>query len=244
MSFRNLFGVVFLGLGLSAAAHAQLGVYGMYSVNQNTGVQCLVDSPNTCSNGVAGRTSATSASGTVYGSPSTGHVNPQGLSGGVFYDFKTYGPVRFGVDVRGGDAHSNKSASDSTGGTNSTRSNYVLVGLRGSVRTPISWVKPYAQISVGYNRSNVTEPSCSTLNGGTLQCQNGQVTTTPARNYDNFLQYEGFVGADIRIASFIDWRAVEVGLGNMNRIGSSSVYDGNSSVGVRSLGAGVVLHLP
>jgi hypothetical protein len=211
MSFRNLFGVVFLGLGLSAAAHAQLGVYGMYSVNQNTGVNCLSAAASVCSTGTP--------------SGSSGHVNPQGLSGGVYYDFKTYGPVRFGVDVRGGDEHANKSGSSGAGGTGSVKATYFLAGVRGSVATPISWIKPYAQVSVGYAKSNVTQ-------GLNLSLQ------------DQYLQYEGFVGADVRITSFLDWRAVELGIGNMNRIGNGTANDGNSSVGVRSLGAGVVFHLP
>jgi hypothetical protein len=222
MSFRNGLVVVLLGLGLSVAAHAQLGVYGMYSANQNTGVQCLAVAPNNCSNGTAGRTFLGVGS---YGTPNTGSVNPQGVSGGVYYDFKTYGPVRFGVDVRGGDEHSNKSAASSGGGTGSTKASYFLAGVRGSVHTPISWIKPYGQISVGYAKSNVTQSSNLSLQ-------------------DEYLQYEGFVGADVRITSFLDWRAVEVGIGNMNRIGSGTSTDGNSSLGVRSLGAGIVLHMP
>ena len=233
MSFRNLCGVVFLGLGLSVAAHAQLGVYGMYSVNQNTGVQCLALSPNNCSNGTAGRTFV---SATSYAAPSTGHVNPQGLSGGAYYDFKTYGPVRFGVDLRGGAEHSNKSAASSSGGTNSTSASYFLVGVRGSIHTPISWVKPYAQVSAGYARSNVTEPSNQAVSPAT--------SAVPPRYYDDFVQYEGFVGVDVRVLPIIDLRAVELGIGNMNRLGSGSSSDGGSSVGVRSLGAGIVFHLP
>jgi hypothetical protein len=233
MSFRNFFGVVLLGLGVSAAAHAQLGVYGMYSVNQNTGVQCLSLAPNNCSNGTAGRSFISAGS---YGSPSTGHVNPQGLSGGIYYDFKTYGPVRLGVDLRGGDAHSNKSGASSSGGSDSTRASYFLAGVRGSIHTPISWLKPYAQVSVGYSRSDVTEPANTAVSPGT--------STVPPRYFDDYLQYEGFVGADVKVLPFLDLRAIELGLGNMNRIGSGSSADGNSSVGVRSLGAGVVFHMP
>ena len=89
MSFRNFCGVVFLAFGVTVAAHAQLGVYGMYSVTQYTGVQCLVDSPNNCSNGTSGRPFVSAGS---YGSPTTGKVNPTGLTGGVYYDFKIVRP--------------------------------------------------------------------------------------------------------------------------------------------------------
>jgi hypothetical protein len=233
MSFRNGIAVLFLGLGLSAAAHAQLGVYGMYSVTHYSGVQCLVSAPNVCTNGTAG------ISG---GKASTGTLDPTGGSGGVYYDFKTLGPVRLGVDVRAGANHANKSASGANGGGGASGGQYALAGIRGSVHTPISWIKPYAQVSAGWARSNITEPVCQTSGGGTLLCSGTAGNAT--RYYDTFLQYEGFVGVDLRVASIIDFRAVEVGIGNMNRLGNGSPQDGSSSVGVKSLGAGVVFHLP
>jgi hypothetical protein len=235
MSFRNRFAVLFMVLGLSAAAHAQFGAYGMYSVTHYSGVQCLTTAPINCTNGTAG----ISPTGAI----STGHLDPTGGSGGVYYDFKSYGPVRLGVDVRGGANHANKSASGSNGGGGSAGGQFALAGIRASTHTPITWIKPYAQVSVGWARSNVTEPSCQTSQGGLVLCS-GPVTTPVARSYDTFLQYEGFVGVDLRVASMLDFRAIEVGIGNMNRIGSGSPQDGSSSVGVKSLGAGVVLHLP
>lgn len=218
--FSKVMGVLFLGLGLSAAAHAQVGIYGMYSVTHYSGIQCLSTAPVPCTNGTA--------------PGQTGSVDPLGGSGGVYYDFKTFGPVRLGVDLRAGANHNNKSASSATGGNGSAGGQYVLGGVRGSVRTPFPWLKPYAQVSAGYAHSDVTEPTNATTTG----------TLGAPRYYDKFVQYEGFVGADIRIASFLDFRAVEVGIGNMNRIGSGSPLDGKSSVGVRSLATGVVFHLP
>ena len=238
MSFRmfsKVMGVVFLGLGLSAAAHAQVGVYGMYSVTHYSGIQCLSDAPVNCSNGVAGRTLTGVVNGVpTYGSPNTGIIDPSGGLGGVYWDFKSFGPVRLGVDVRAGANHDNKSGTSATGGDGSAGGQYFLGGLRGSVHTPFPWLKPYAQISAGYAHSNITEPTNATTTGA----------ITAPRYYDKFVQYEGFVGADIRIASFIDFRAVELGIGNMNRIGSGSPLDGSSSVGIRSLASGVVFHLP
>jgi hypothetical protein len=235
MSFRKVLAVVFLGLGLGAAAHAQLGVYGEYGVQQYGGVQCLATAPITCSNGAPG----VSASG----SKSTGSISPTGGLGGVYYDFKTYGPVRLGVDFRAGNNHANKSASGSGGGDALTTGNFFLGGVRGSFHTRYSWLKPYAQVSVGYARSNLTEPSCATSSGGILLC-GGAVTNPNPRYDDNFLQIEGFVGADIKIFPVMDFRAIELGYGNMNRLGSGSSFDGASSVSVKSLGAGVVFHLP
>ena len=225
MNFGKISAMVFAGLAMGATAHAQFGVYGMFSVTQYTGVQC-VSTAVACSNG----TVAVSASGVK----STGSISPTGLSGGAYYDFKTVGPVRLGVDLRAGANHANKSASSSAGGDNVTGGSFYLGGVRGSVHTPISWLKPYAQVSLGYAHSDVTEPTSAQGSGA-----------SPApRYFDSFVQYEGFVGADIHVLPIIDLRAFEVGIGNMNRIGNGSSQDGSSSVGVRSLGAGVVIHLP
>ena len=152
----------------------------------------------------------------------------------MYYDFRNIGPMRLGVDFRGGTMHSNKSATSSAGGNNTTGLDNALLGVRGSFHTPISWLNPYAQISAGYARSNATLPIYT-----------GLVTTTPLpRTEDNFLMYEGFVGLTIHIFPMIDLRPVELGIGNMNRFGSSSTEDGPSSIGVKSIGASVVFHLP
>ena len=132
---------------------------------------------------------------------------------------------------RGGNNHANKSATSSAGGDNITGGSFFLAGVRGTIKTPISWLKPYAQISAGYAHSNVTEP----IVPGTVTVPN------PPRAYDGFVQYEGFIGADIHVLPMLDLRPIELGLGNMNRIGSGS---GSNSVGVKSIGAGIVFHLP
>jgi hypothetical protein len=56
--------------------------------------------------------------------------------------------------------------------------------------------------------------------------------------------YEGFVGVDLHVFPLIDLRPVELGIGNMNRFGSGSGFDETSSVGVKSIGAAIVFHLP
>jgi hypothetical protein len=214
------------------AAQAQLGAYGLFSATSLTGIQCLSPLPTACSNGAVGGT----ASGSKVINGGFGKVNPTGLSGGVYYDFKSFGRIRLGVDVRGGNFHANKSASTSAGGSNITSGSYFLAGVRGTIRTPITWLKPYAQVSAGYSHNDATEPinAFSPVNG----------SATPPRYYDGFLQYEGFIGADIKVLPMIDLRAIELGVGNMNRLGSGSGLGGTASVGVRSIGAGVVFHLP
>jgi hypothetical protein len=61
------------------------------------------------------------------------------------------------------------------------------------------------------------------------------------RYEDNFLMYEGFAGVDIHVFSTVDLRPVELGIGQLNRIGTGN---GPSSLGVFTISAGVVLHLP
>jgi hypothetical protein len=221
MNFRKSLAVVLFGLGMNlgcaAVAHAQAGLYLGYTGSRLSGIPCDEVAPLTCANGVA--------------SGAKGDVNPSGIQFGGYYDFKTVGPVRLGLDLRGGDYHSNKSATSSAGGKNATGLDDVLLGVRGSFRTHYSWLSPYAQISAGYARSNAAEPF------GTL---NSQFT----RYEDNFVMYEGFVGVDIHVFPLLDLRPVELGIGNMNRFGSGSGLDQTSSVGVKSIGAAIVFHLP
>jgi hypothetical protein len=163
-------------------------------------------------------------------------VNPSGIQGGAYYDFRTVGPVRLGFDLRGGTEHSNKSATSSAGGSNATGLDDVLFGVRGSFHTRYSWLSPYAQVSAGYARSNATLPfGATTLNSGGVP---------NPRLEDNFMMYEGFAGVDIHVFPVIDLRPVELGIGNMDRFGSSATGDGPGSVGVMSIGAAIVFHLP
>ena len=216
----------------AAEARAQFGVYGVYQGTRLGGIQCL----NTVSNGVG--TVQPCANGTpgyvAPASPSTGSLNFTGGYGGVFYDWRTFGPARLGFDLRAGEEHSNKSAASGAGGTNSTATQDVLAGVRASFHTPISILKPYGQVSAGWARSNATEPFGAT--SGTSS------SVVPPRSYDNFFRVEGFVGVDVKILPALDLRAVELGIGNMNRMGSGSV--GSSSVSVQSVGIGIVFHVP
>jgi hypothetical protein len=201
MNFGKLFGLAVMALGC-AAAHAQLGVYGMYQGNTLSGIQCFAPATVACSNGTT--------------AGNTGTVKPSGIQGGIYYDFKTIGPLRFGGDIRGGTFHSNKSAVNSSGGDNATHMDNLLFGLRAEVKVPYVFLKPYAQVSAGYARTDATEPY-------------------------SIVEYEGLVGADIKVFPIVDLRAIELGIGNMNRIGSGN---GTGSVGVKSIGIGVVFHLP
>jgi hypothetical protein len=245
MNFRKSLVVVLLGLGCAVAAHAQAGVYIGYTGTRLSGIECLVQeivpvsatppySPLQCSNGANG--SVVDQSGAVRVAAQNGNVNPSGIQFGGYYDFKTIGIIRLGVDVRGGDYHSNKSATNFAGGKNATGLDNVLVGVRGSFRTKYTWLSPYAQISAGYARSNATEPFGTP---GTLP------TSLPQPRYeDNFLMYEAFVGIDLHVLPLVDLRPVELGIGNMNRFGTAGGGDGPGSIGVKTIGAALVFHMP
>lgn len=215
MRFCKSLLVVLLGLGCAVAARAQAGVYVGYTATRLSNIQCFEVAPVTCSS-------------------ANGAVNPAGIQAGAYYDFRTIGPVRLGLDLRGGTFRSNKSATSAAGGNNATGLDDVLLGVRGSFHTRYSWLSPYVQVSAGYARSNATLP-----------INNGLVSTYPMpRTEDSFLMYEGFAGIDLHVFPVLDLRPIELGIGNMNRIGSSGVGDGSASVGVKSIGAAIVLHMP
>ena len=228
MKFGKWLGVVLVGLGCGYTAHAQAGVYVGYSATRMSGITCFtpqsVNPQESCYNSNASATT----------SPNN-HVDPSGFTLGAYYDFLNVGLVKLGVDLRYSDNHANKAATSLAGGKDTTGAHSVLAGVRGSVHTPIRWLRPYAQISVGWANSNVTEPF------GTPSLLTTSVV--PPRLYDNFLEYEAFVGADVRISPFVDIRAIELGIGNMNRTGDGTAGT-TSSVGLRSIGGGLVFHLP
>ena len=210
MNFGKWFAVVLVWLGFGLAAHAQLGVYGLFAGTTLTNIKCL-DPNGVCSS-------------------ANGKVSPLATFGGVYYDFYKLGPVKLGVDFRAGDLHSNKSAVYYGGGTGATTAQSFLGGVRGLVPTPWSWLKPYGQISAGWARSNAA------------LAPTGTSSLTP-QVYDHYFEYEAFAGADVRLFSVLDLRAIEVGIGNMNQMGASNGAS-TTSMGVRSIGAGLVFHLP
>jgi len=226
MNLCKCFVVVLLGLGGAVAARAQVGIYGLYTGEHLSNIQCFSPASVSCSNGSAG---GAVVSG-VQQPGATGSINPSGFSGGIYYDFKNVGPVRLGLDARGGEGHSNKSAAWSAGEKNATEEYSALAGVRASMKTKYSWLKPYAEVLAGWTRSDATEP-CK-------RDSYGLCTVVP---FDNFVRYEALAGADIHLSSILELRVIELGIGNMNRIGNGT---GQSSVGVKSVGAGIVLHLP
>jgi hypothetical protein len=225
---KLLFVVLALGLVCCGAAQAQLSVYGVYQATRLSGMKCE-DTKGVCSGPVS---NAEGASGAV-GVGANSHVNTTGGWGGITYDFKTVGPVRLGVDLRAGEGHSNKSGTAYSGGDNATTTQDVLVGLKGTFHTPIKMIKPYAQVSAGWARSNAAE-----------QFATPNVNGTMVRQYDNFVQYKAFIGMDIKIFPILDLRLPELGLGNMNTVGTTGSGLTTNSLFTKSVALGIVFHLP
>src|SRR5665213_4601087 len=91
MNFRRiLFLGVLVGLGCAAVAQAQFAAYGMVNGENLKGITCL-DPQGQCA-------------------ASNGTFKPYGGTVGAFYDWRSFGPLRLGVDVRGTFMNSSKSA--------------------------------------------------------------------------------------------------------------------------------------
>jgi len=189
-----------------STAHAQLSVYGTVTVRRMT------DIPYT-----QGTTSHTD-----------GSFDPVGGTGGVFYDFKTVGPVRLGIDARGSIVNSTQGAytAYNAGGGHIGSG---LGGIRATFHTPFLPLKPYVQGSVGVARTNFgTEFNTGLATSG--------VSNTTGVQISSHLEYDGFAGLDLAILPMFDFRVVELGYGAVQ--GNSHTYP------VQSLSTGIVFHLP
>jgi hypothetical protein len=198
--------VVFAFLFLSGSAHAQFGGYALFSVEHQSGVQ----------------SSPLLAPGVAYNNA----VNPLGFTGGAFYDFKSYGPVRLGVDARGSIVTTKRGAQAGSDGAG-TKTGSGLLGVRASFHTPVKYIKPYVQGSAGLGRSNfgILYPSG---------------TTTAGSGLANAFEYHGYVGMDLQFVPFADWRVFEAGYGALTSSGNGGA---SHTYPVLSISTGIVFHL-
>jgi len=245
MIFRKA--VLFLAAAIATTtiAHAQFGVYGNVTVNRLAGQQ---SSPLAPANAPL---TAASCVPPQQGAPIpqpcqvNNSVDPLGGGGGIYYDFKTLGPVRIGVDARGTITDSKQGAySFSRGG--GTRIYSTLGGIRASFHTHWVPVKPYIQVSAGLGRSDYgLFTAVIGTPGRTVPNPNGgtPITIPPILNntvvrYNN-LQYEGFAGIDLRILPSMDFRVVELGYGALTSFGTNG-----HTYPIGTISTGVVFHLP
>ncbi len=177
MNFRRtLFFGVLVGLGFATMARAQFAAYGMVSAERVTGYICA-DPQGRCAS-------------------TDGVERPYGGTVGMYYDFRSFGPVRLGADVRGTFLSATKSATAYQGGPHLEHYNSGLGGLRATFRTPFKVLRPYAEVSGGFTKA--------LREGGSA----------------NYTQVQGLVGLDLALFQNFDFRPIEFGIGEM--FGSSS----------------------
>src|SRR5580704_9049447 len=116
--------VAAVAVAATTSAHAQVGVYGMFTVDRLSNIQSspLLPSP----------------------APRVDPVNPLGGTGGVYYDFLKLGPVKLGADLRGSILTTKRGANVSFNDSG-TRIYSFLGGVRAVFHTPIASLKPYVQ---------------------------------------------------------------------------------------------------
>ena len=152
MSFRKavlLLAVV--AVTSTASAHAQFGVYGMFTVNRLGDIASspLPETPTDLANKRANT------------------VDPLGGTGGIYYDFLKLGPVKLGADLRGSILSTRRGAYVNFDGSGA-RIYSALGGIRAAIHTPLAPLKPYIQVSAGLGRSDYGLISASSTNGAVV----------------------------------------------------------------------------
>jgi hypothetical protein len=125
--------VAAVAVAATTSAHAQVGVYGMFTVDRLSNIQSSPLLPSSA--------------------PRVDPVNPLGGTGGVYYDFLKLGPIKLGADLRGS-ILTTKRGAYVTANAGGTRIYSTLGGIRGVFHTPLAPLKPYIQLSAGLGRSD------------------------------------------------------------------------------------------
>jgi len=193
---------------LPSIAHAQAGVYALFTTDRLSGIKSSPILP----------------AGVVYNNS----VNPLGFTGGAYYDFKSFGPVRIGADLRGSTINSKRGAQANSDGSGAHIYS-ALGGVRLSFHTPVKYIKPYVEGAAGLGRSNY----------GVLTNANVSTYVNPGVQTISNLEYHGYVGVDVPFAPFADWRMFEVGYGALNSFGNAA-----HTYPIMSISSGIVFHLP
>lgn len=204
--------VAALALTAPLAAHAQIAAYGTVTV-QHLGGLSYTSVGNTPSYTLVTHTNGT--------------INPIGGTGGIFYNFRQYGPVKVGIDGRFTIATTNHGADPAAAGSGG-RLYTVLGGVRTTFPGHFTILAPYAQANFGLGRTDFG-------NGGAT----GPSATSGQLQINHGFAYEGLAGLDIHALPALDVRLFELGIGGVSGVSGQT---GNHLL--ESLSFGVVLHLP
>jgi hypothetical protein len=211
----------------AASAHAQFLVYGDVTLDRITSITSSpilnTLSPPPC-------TGTTTTGCTSY----RDDINPIGFTGGISYDFKTFGPVRLGADVRGVLANS-KQGSQSNAQGSGTHNYSILGGVKGTFATRYSFLAPYVEGAIGYGRSNYGVLTDAVHNGSSYPGS----PTYPGSATQGNIEYHAFAGVDLHALPWLDWRVFEGGVGVLQATGTYA-----HSYPVYNISSGVVLHMP
>jgi hypothetical protein len=129
--------VAAVAVAATTSAHAQVGVYGMFTVDRLSNIASSpLPAPTTTGPNARSNT-----------------ADPLGGTGGIYYDFMKLGPVKLGADLRGSILTTKRGANVSFNDTG-TRIYSALGGVRAVFHTPLASLKPYLQVSAGLGRSD------------------------------------------------------------------------------------------
>jgi hypothetical protein len=191
MIFRKaVFLLAAVAIANSVSAHAQVGVYGMFTVDRLSNIASS-PLPQTSTDPASVRTNT---------------VDPLGGTGGVYYDFLKLGPVKLGADLRGSILTTKRGAYVNFDG-GGARIYSSLGGVRAVFHTRFVPLKPYIQGSAGLGRSDYGLSNSTAAAPGHIIL------------YNNF-EYEGLAGLDIKLLPILDWRVAEFGYGGLNPFGT------------------------
>ena len=193
---------------LPSIAHAQAGAYALFTTDRLSGIKSSPILPT----------------GVSYNDS----VAPLGFTGGAYYDFKSFGPVRLGVDLRGSTTNTKRGAQTNSDGAGAHIYS-ALGGVRLSFHTPIKYIKPYVEGAAGLGRTNY----------GVLTNASTSNYVTPGVQTVSNLEYHGYAGIDLPFASFASWRVFEAGYGALTSTGNAA-----HTYPIMSISTGIVLHLP
>jgi hypothetical protein len=126
-----------VAVATTVSAQAQVGVYGMFTVDRLSNIA----------------SSPLPAPTTTGPNARLNTADPLGGTGGIYYDFMKLGPVKLGADLRGSILTTKRGANVSFNDTG-TRIYSALGGVRGTFQTKYAPLKPYIQLSAGLGRSD------------------------------------------------------------------------------------------